>query len=145
MVKADSPLILWDYCIERRAAIENSIAKENYQLKGSVPHSVMTGELTEISNLCNFKWYEWVKFRKTGEQYPYPTEWIGRCLGPAVSKGNAMSQNVLTESGEVLPVQTLRRLTPSELQIRQKFRSVTRWMHTLRNATVIRDKYQMIG
>ena len=115
MVQMDSPLVFWDYCIERRAKIENSIAKENYLLKGSVPHSVMTGEMTDISNLCNFKWYEWVKFRKPGELYPYPTEWIGRCLGPATSKGNAMSQHVLTESGEVLPVQTLRRFTPSEL------------------------------
>ena len=108
-------MVFWDYCIERRATIENSSAKENYLLKGSVPHSMMTGELTDISNLCVFKWYEWVKFRKIGEQFPYPTEWIGRCLGPARSKGNAMSQHVLTESGEVLPVQTLRRLTPAEI------------------------------
>ena len=115
MVRADSPMILWDYCIERRVLIENASAKDNYLLKGSVPHSMMTGEMTDISNLCNFNWYEWVKFRKPGEQFPYPTEWLGRCLGPSNSQGNAMSQNVLTESGEVLPVQTLRKLTPAEV------------------------------
>ena len=75
----------------------------------------MTGEMTDISNLCNFKWYEWVKFRRPGEQYPYPSEHLGRCLGPAINKGNAMSQNILTETGEVLPVQTLRSLTQNEL------------------------------
>ena len=84
MIKADSPIIFWDYCIERRAMIENSMAKDNYLLKGSVPHSYMTGEMTDISNLCVYNWYEWIKFRKVGEQYPYPTEWLGRCLGPAV-------------------------------------------------------------
>ena len=95
--------------------IENSSAKDNYLLKGAVPHSMMTGEMTDISNLCNFQWYEWIKFRKPGEPFPYPTEWLGRCLGPAHAKGNAMSQHVLTEAGEVLPVQTLRKLSQAEL------------------------------
>ena len=115
MNQSDSPIIFWCYCIERRALIENATAKNNFLLNGSCPHSMMTGEMTDISNLCNFKWYEWVKFRKPGEQYPYPTEHLGRCLGPALNKGNAMSQHVLTETGEVLPVQTLRSLTQSEV------------------------------
>ena len=76
---------------------------------------MMTGEITDISHLCNFAWYEWVKFRKPGESYPYPTEHLGRCLGPAINKGNGMSQNVLTAHGEVIPTQTLRSLTESEL------------------------------
>ena len=115
MVRTDSPIVFWDYCLERRVLIENSSAKDNFLLKGAVPHSVMTGEMTDISNLCNFQWYEWIKFRKPGEQFPFPTEWLGRCLGPALNKGNAMSQHVLTEAGEVLPVQMLRKLTPAEL------------------------------
>ena len=115
MKSASSPIVFWCYCIERRALIENATAKDNYHLKGNVPHSAMTGEVTDISNLCRFGWYEWVKFRKPGEQYPFPTERLGRCLGPARNKGNAMSQYVLTESGEVLPIQTIRKLLPSEL------------------------------
>ena len=63
MTSSDSPLVLWCYCIERRAMIENACAKDNFLLKGNSPHSMMTGEVTDISNLCNFKWYEWVKFR----------------------------------------------------------------------------------
>ena len=114
MIRANSPMILWDYCIERRAAIECVLAKDNYLLQGSTPHSMMTGEVTDISHLCRFNWYEWVKFRKPGELYPYPTEWLGRCLGPAVNKGNMMSQNILTEQGEILPIQTCRKLSESE-------------------------------
>ena len=116
MASSDSPLVFWCYCIERRAMIENACAKDNFLLKGNSPHSMMTGEVTDISNLCNFKWYEWVKFRKPGEPYPYPTEHLGRCLGPAVNKGNAMSQNVVTESGKIIPTQTLRSLTDSEVR-----------------------------
>ena len=74
----------------------------------------MTGYLTDISNLCNVGWYQWVKLRNTGEKYLYPTEGIGLCLGTAQLKVNVMSQNVMMESGEVLPVQTVRKLTPSE-------------------------------
>ena len=116
MTQSDSPIVFWCYCIERRAMIENCCAKDNYLLKGSSPHSMMTGEMTDISHLCNFKWYEWVKFRKPGKKYPYPTEKLGRCLGPALNKGNTMSQHVLTESGEILPTQTLRSLTQSEIE-----------------------------
>ena len=115
MIRANSPMIFWDFCIERRARIENALAKNNHLLKGSVPHSVISGEVTDISNICNFGWNEWIKFRKPGEKYPYPTEWLGRCLGPAHNKGNEMSQSVLTEAGEVLPIQTLRKLTEAEV------------------------------
>ena len=78
MIRANSPLVFWCYCLERRAHIENVIAKDNFLLNGMVPHSMMTGEMTEISNLCNFGWYERVKFRKPGEAYSSPTEWLGR-------------------------------------------------------------------
>ena len=135
MTQSDSPIVFWCYCIERRALIENCCAKDNYLLKGSCPHSVMTGEMTDISHLCNFKWYEWVKFRKPGEQYPYPTEQIGRCLGPAINKGNMMSQHVLTETGEILPTQTLRSLTQNEIE------SPTEKEKRKRMDDVIRRKY----
>ena len=85
--------------------------------------------MTDISNLCNFQSQEWIKFRKPREQFPYPTEWFGRCLGPAHAKDNAMSQYILTESGKVLSAQTLRKLTqaeilsPTEIEKRNKMHS----------------------
>ena len=84
MRAADSPLVFWCLCIERRARINCATAKDNFNLKGDTPHSMLTGELTDISNLCNFAWYEWVKFRREGPQadFPYPTEHLGRCLRP---------------------------------------------------------------
>ena len=125
----DSRLILWCFCLERRVEIKNATASENYLLRGDVPSSYLTGDLTDISHLCYSGWYEWVKFRREGEtaKFPFPTEHLGRCLGPAINKGNAMSQRVMTERGEVLPVQTLRTLTqaeidnPSEKKQRERF------------------------
>ena len=113
-----SPVVFWCYCIKRRAKIHVVCARENFQLDGTTPHSFLTGNITDISNLCWFGWFEWVKFRKEGASaaYPLPHEHLGRCLGPADNKGNVMAQNVLTIDGEILPIQTLRSLTPSEYE-----------------------------
>ena len=117
MKLSGSPLVLWCYCMERRSEIMACSAKNNSNLNGMVPRSMMLGEVTDISHLCNFQWYEWVKFRRVGPDaaYPFPSEHLGRCLGPARNKGNAMSQNVLLGNGKVIPIQTLRSLTPAEL------------------------------
>ena len=117
MVISGSPLVLWCYCLERRSEIMACCAKNNSNLNGTVPKSMMFGEVTDISHLCNFKWYEWVKFRRVGPDaaYPFPSEHLGRCLGPAKNKGNSMSQNVLLSNGKVIPIQTLRSLTPAEM------------------------------
>ena len=76
-----------------------------------------TGDLTDISHVCNFYWYEWVKFRRIGSDaaYPFPTEHLGRCLGPTCNKGNAIRQHVLLENGKIIPIQTLQSLTQAEL------------------------------
>jgi len=112
-----SPLVFWCYCMERRAEIKACCARNNLNLDGQVPRAYLTGELTDISHICNFDWYEWVKFRRIGPKaaYPFPTEHLGRCLGPARNLGNAMSQHVLLENGKVIPIQTLRSLTQAEL------------------------------
>ena len=116
MKKSGCPLVLWCYCLERRAAIISSKSNHNPLLGGMTPQSHLTGEPTDISHLCNFGWYEWIKYRKTGEEtgFPSPNEKLGRCLGPANNQGHVMSQYVLTDSGEVIPIQTLRKLTQSE-------------------------------
>ena len=113
MSESKCPIILWCYCLERWELINSSIAKKNLELNGSTPYSFLTGEVTDISNLCAFKWYEWVKFQRVGPDsaYSLPSEQLGRCLGPAKNRGNVMSQHVLTRNGSVLLIQTLRSLT----------------------------------
>ena len=96
----------------------NSVAQSSpvfkFLCEGQVPESVMTGKPTDISAISAFEWWELVKFRKEGESYPFPSYHIGRCLGPSPNFGTELCFNVLTESGKVLPVSTLRSLTQSE-------------------------------
>jgi hypothetical protein len=44
MKDQDSPLVFWDYCIERGARIHNLTAKSNFKLHGSNPYTSTLGE-----------------------------------------------------------------------------------------------------
>jgi hypothetical protein len=58
MKESDCPIALWDYCAERHVQIHNLTAKNLFQLDGQNPHFSITGDEGDISNLCQFKWYE---------------------------------------------------------------------------------------
>ena len=72
------------------------------------------GQPTDISALCEYSWYDWVIYRIEGQQYPYTHKKLGRVLGPARNAGTTMSQWVLTKTVDVMPIQTLRHLTPAK-------------------------------
>ena len=115
LVEAGAPAVFWCYAMERRASINNSIARDDIHCQGQTRETVMTGQPTDISNLADFKFFEWVKFRRDEVKFPFSSFQLGKCLGPASNQGNGMAQHVLTDKGKVMPIQTLRRLTPSEL------------------------------
>ena len=62
MLDENSPLVFWDYCAERKTLITNVTADDLFQLRGKTPHFATFGEDGEISNICQFGWYEWVYF-----------------------------------------------------------------------------------
>ena len=109
-----SPIVLWDYCMERRAIINQVTAKKLFQLHGTNPHTATFGTQADISNICHFGWYEWVYYRDKLASYPFQKECLGRCLGPAKNEGNVMANWVLTQSGKVIPRRTIRRLKKDE-------------------------------
>ena len=58
--KLDAPMVLWDFCAERRMRIKNLNDWPLLQLQGQNPHLDTFGEEVDISNVYQFKWYEWV-------------------------------------------------------------------------------------
>mmetsp|Transcript_1845 Transcript_1845/g.3760 ORF Transcript_1845/g.3760 Transcript_1845/m.3760 type:complete len:127 (-) Transcript_1845:2687-3067(-) len=94
-----------------------------------VPQTMMTGQPTDISDICEFGWYEWCYFQDAFHPLSQQVELLGRVLGPAKSAGNAMSQWVMNNKGNILPQQMLRKLTlfeesdPTEVQKRSIFAS----------------------
>jgi len=109
-----SPIVLWDYCMERRVLIYQVTAKKLFQLHGMNPHTATFGTQADISNLCLFGWYEWVYYREQQAPYPFQKECLGRCLGPAKNEGNVMANWILTQKGTVIPRRSIRRLTADE-------------------------------
>jgi hypothetical protein len=112
--QSNAPTVLWDYCLERRAAIHNAVPRPLFQNNGSTPYEATFGEQGDISNICNFGWYQWVYYRNSGT-FPEAKERLGRVLGPAKNEGSEMSQWVLTSKGTIVPRRTLRPLLPAEL------------------------------
>ena len=81
MREANSPLCLWDYCVERRARINNLTAKDNFKLQGTNAYTSTAGEEGDISNLCQYKWYDWCYFCEQKVAFPDLKEQFGRVLG----------------------------------------------------------------
>jgi len=112
--ESDCPLVLWDYCIERRAMINNLTARDLFNLEGQTPFSSIMGYEGDISNLCQFKWYDWCYYREQGESFPRQKEVLARVLGPSKDSGNAMSQWILKSNGRIVARRTCRPLTNEE-------------------------------
>ena len=83
MHESDSPMCLWDYCVERQARINNVMAKSNFKLHGTTPHTATLAEEGNISSLCQFGWYEWCYYHEQTAAFPHNHEVLGQILGPA--------------------------------------------------------------
>ena len=87
----------------------------------------MKVQASDISNICEFSWYQWIIFRDGPVQYPVDNIVLGRYLVPARDAGPAMTSKCLKANGEVVPRSTLRALTleerenPAKIELRHKF------------------------
>ena len=86
-----TPKTLWDHCIECQALIRSHTALDTCGLEGQLPETIMMGETADISNLCEYEWFEWVMYLNPNETYPEDKMRIGRYLGPAIDVGSAMT------------------------------------------------------
>ena len=57
MTESNSPIRLWDYCVERVASVHNMTSRNIFKLQGLTPHTALTEEHSDISNLCQFGWF----------------------------------------------------------------------------------------
>ena len=115
MRELNTPLPFWDYCLERRVRIYNMTVRDYPTICGTNPHTLVMGEEGDISNLCQFSWYEWVYFHKHTAAFPQNKEVLGCMLGPAHGAGNEMAQWILKVNGLVVPCHSVRPLHPGEL------------------------------
>ena len=114
--RSNSPLSLWDYCSERRARIHNVTPRNLFQLQGQNPVTATFGTQPDISNICQFDWYDWCYYRETSNvQFPFQRRKLGRVLGPLKNEGNEMTQAILNIHGKIVPRRSISRLTSEEI------------------------------
>ena len=77
MHESDSPMSLWDYCVERWARINNLMVKGNFNLHGMTPHTATLAEEGNISSLCQFGWYEWCYYCEQTAAFAHNCEVLG--------------------------------------------------------------------
>ena len=99
ILKSGCPRPLWDHCIELEALISSHAVLDIYGLQGQVPETVMSGQTGDISNLCEFEWFQWLMFFQPKETYPDNKMFIGRWIGPAIDVGTGMTYKILRPYG----------------------------------------------
>ena len=75
----------------------------------------MHGMSADISDICEFEFYEWVMFNDSQATLPETKFHVGRWLGPAVDVGSTLTYKILKSNGQVVPRSTIRHLTHDEL------------------------------
>ena len=101
-------LAFCDYCLGRRARINNLNATDLFILHGSNAYSSLIGEEGDISTLCQYNWHNWCYFRdKKKELFSFNREFFDHMFGPAVGEGNEIHRWVLKVNGSVVPCWTL--------------------------------------
>jgi hypothetical protein len=115
MLKTGSPKRLWDHFIKLEGLIRSHTANDIYSTGGEVPETIMKGGIADISQICEYGWYDWVMFRDTMEAFPENKLVLGRYLGPATNVGSAMTAKILKQNGQFVCRSTLRHLTIDEI------------------------------
>ena len=63
----------------------------------------MHGMSSDISDICEFEFYEWVMFNGSQATFPETKFQVGRWLGPAIDVGSALTYKILKSNGRVVP------------------------------------------
>ena len=116
MYESNCPLKFWDYCVEWRVRVHNLTAKDRLALDGKNPYTATFGEESDISNICNYGFYELVYYWENTDSFPELKKKIGRCLGPCKDEGNEMAQYILKETGRVVARRTVEKIPKSHLK-----------------------------
>ena len=60
LIKSGALKRLWDDCLQLEFYVRSNTAQGIYKLDGEFLEILMTGKMSDISQLCEFEWLEWV-------------------------------------------------------------------------------------
>ena len=62
ILKRNVPKKLWDHCLELESRILSATTLPRFNLDHQTPESKIHGVSADISDICDFEFYEWVMF-----------------------------------------------------------------------------------
>ena len=113
MAKLALPSRLWDYCAELQAKIRCHNLHDIPTINVQVPKTVVTENTADISELVEFRWYQWIYYRDATKSFPLPEEELGKYFGAYENVGSKMTMWILKQNGEIVSRTTLCTLTDS--------------------------------
>ena len=69
-----------------------------YMTAGQVPETIMTGETANISQICQFGWFNWVMYHDPAN-FTDKKMILGQYLGPAIDVGSMLTSKILIPNG----------------------------------------------
>ena len=115
MLNRNVPKKLWDHCLELKSIIRSAATLPRFDLDHYTPEAKMHGMYADISDICEFDFYEWVMFNESQATFPATKFQVERWLGPALDVGSALTYKILKSNGQVVPRSTIIHLTLDEL------------------------------
>ena len=91
MLKRNVPKKLWDHYLELESRIRSATTLPRFDLDHQTPEAKMHGMSADISNICEFDFYEWFMFNDSQATFPETKFHVGRWLGPAVDVVSALT------------------------------------------------------
>jgi hypothetical protein len=73
---------------------------------GQVPATIMTGDTADISQICQFSWYDWVMYHDHNT-FPEDKALLGKYLGPAIDVVSMLTAKILKPNGQYVSQSTI--------------------------------------
>ena len=115
MAARSVPKRLWDWCLEHQAHIRRVLPRDSLNGRTALEH--VTGKTPDISELCDFDFYDLVWYHPG----PHPNlgddiRSLGRWLGIAHRIGSELCYWILTKDGSVIAETTVQHVTREDMQ-----------------------------
>ena len=91
MLKRNFPKKLWDHYLELDSRIRSATTLPRFDLYHQTPEAKIHGMSSDISDIYEFEFYEWVMFNDSQATFPETKFHVGRWLGPAVDVESALT------------------------------------------------------
>ena len=88
LLKSNVPLVVLDYYAEWRVRVHNLTTKDKFDISNMNPFTQVTGDVTDISNMCVHKFYDMVQYQKQKVGFPLLQSKLDRFLGSCCNNGN---------------------------------------------------------